>query len=271
MRKNYIINGTDCQCSTSSGLMISKDGKTVALNNFGKPGDTLTILQDASGPYVNNKAGERIDIGDAVADAWLNKYPGNGPKKVKYLDGNVMNTDADNLKWIPDLTPYTQSGVILKRVSWMGRTVTVTKTGKAMAGGVELPVEDHYHDDTFDAERYLYYPFVKVGGLQLPMDDLMAAASFIGGDPAGMTCPMVLHKDYDMMNFDSSNLEWVERSSPEYEDYINAMIATNRVKSDIANPDKDIPEKWFMPPYCPKEYFNWKASGKYGGGKKGKP
>ena len=105
MRKNYIINGTDCQCSTSSGLMISKDGKTVALNNFGKPGDTLTILQDASGPYVNNKAGERIDIGDAVADAWLNKYPGNGPKKVKYLDGNVMNTDADNLKWIPDLTP----------------------------------------------------------------------------------------------------------------------------------------------------------------------
>ena len=74
-----------------------------------------------------------------------------------------------------------------------------------------------------------------------------------------------------MMNFDSGNLVWAERSSPEYEDYIEAIIATCKMNSDKANAGKDVPEKWFMPPFCPKEYYNWKASGKYGGKKGGKP
>ena len=270
-KKSVPISGEDGYFSIGTGLIISKDGKTVALNNYGKVGDILPVLQDASGPYVINKDGKRIDTGYAVADACLFPYPGDGPKKAKRLDGNVMNTDADNLMWVPDLDSYTQSEVMLKRVEWMGRNVTVLRTGKVMDGGMVLPVEDHYHDNTTDCERFLYKPFVKVNGLNLPVDDLMAAAGFVGGDPSGMKCPKVLHKDYDMMNFDAGNLEWAELSGADYQNYVDAVIATCRMKSDNVNAGKTVPEKWFMPPYCPKEYFNWKASGKYGGKKGGKP
>ena len=183
-KKTVPVNGNDCYFSIGTGLLISKDGKTVALNNFGKVGDILPVLQDASGPYVINKDEKRIDTGYAVADACLFPYPGDGPKKAKRLDGNVMNTDADNLMWVPDLDSYTQSEVMLKRVEWMGRNVTVLRTGKVMDGGMVLPVEDHYHDNTTDCERFLYKPFVKVNGLNLPVDDLMAAAGFVGGDPS---------------------------------------------------------------------------------------
>ena len=270
-KKTFSVNGEDCYCSISTGLLISKDGKTVALNNYGKVGDILPVLQDASGPYVINKAGKRIDTGYAVAEACLFPYPGDGPKKAKRLDGNEMNTAAENLMWVPDLVPYTRSTSPVKRVDWMGRSALVTTAGKVIDGGMELPVEDHYHDTPTDCDRFLYKPFVEVGGLQLPMDDLMAAAGYVGGDPTGMKCPKVLHVDNDMMNFDSGNLVWAERSSPEYEDYIEAIIATCKMNSDKANAGKDVPEKWFLPPYCPKEYYNWKASGKYGGKKGGKP
>ena len=270
-KKTVPLNGNDCYFSISTGLLISKDGKTVALNNYGQPGNTLTVLQDASGPYVINKSGKRIDTGYAVADACLFPYPGDGPKKAKRLDGNVMNTDADNLMWVPDLDSYAQTGAILKRVEMSERNVTVLRSGKVMEGGVELPVEDHYHDASTDCDRFTYKPFVVVGGLNLPVDDLMATAGFVGGDPSGMKCPKVLHKDHDMLNFNADNLEWAELSGKEYQDYVNDIIATCRAKSDIANAGKTVPDKWFMPPYCPKEYFNWKASGKYGGGKKGNP
>ena len=265
MAKIYNVNGVDCKCSISAGLIISQDGKTVAINNFGQVGTVLTIRTDADGPYVINRLKQRVNIADAVCDAWFHKYPGDGPSKVEHRDGNIMNTFADNLKWVPNLLPYTQSTSLLKRVEWIGRQVTVYKSGKVMAGGLELPVEDHYHDAATDCERFLQKPFVKAGGLQLPMDDLMAAACYVSGDPTGMWCPKVLHKDFDMMNYDACNLEWAERSCPDYEDYIDACIETMKAKSEIANPGKEVPENWFRPPYCPKEYYNWKASGKYGG------
>ena len=264
-KKHYSVNGEDCCCSISGGVIISQDGKTVAINDFGKPGNCLNVQTDSTGPYVINRQGARIDTGYAVAEAWNFQYPGDGPRKAVRKDGNVLNTSADNLKWVPDLDPYVPASAPLKRVEWMGRQITVFKTGKVKAGGNDLPIEDHYHDSATDCDRYLYKPFVMAGGLQLPMDDLMAAASYVGGDPTGMKCPKVLHKDFDMMNFDSSNLEWKEFSSPEYQEYIDAMIATNQEKSERTNNGKDVPDKWFLPPFCPKEYYNYKASGRFGG------
>ena len=265
MGKIYSVNGVDCKCSISAGVIISQDGKTVAVNDYGKLGAILSILTDANGPHVINRQGKRIDTGYAVCEAWNNVYPGDGPRKVERRDGNIMNTTADNLKWVPDLVPYAQTLSPLKRVEWMGRQVTVLKNGKVMAGGEDLPVEDHYHDDATDCDRFLYKPFVKAGGLQLSVDDLMAVASYVGGDPAGMKCPKVLHIDFDMMNFNSDNLVWREFSSSDYQEYIEAMITTCKAKSDIANMGKDAPDNWFRPPFCAKEYYNYKASGRFGG------
>jgi len=258
------INGVDCSCSILGRVWISEDGAVVAPNEYGKAGGPLPVMNDTDGPFVVPRFGTKLRTATAVNDAWNDAYPGDGPKKVIYRDKNVMNTHKDNLKWGPDLCPYTQTTSFLKKVSWMGQDVTVYKSGKVMYKGTELPLQDHYHDTSHDCERFAYKPFVLAGKLQLGMDDLMAAACFVGGDPTGMMCPKVLHKDHDMLNFDSGNLEWAEFSSPEYQDYISDMIYTCQGKSNEANPGKDVPPEWFRGPYCGREYYNYKASGKYG-------
>ncbi len=265
MSKKIIqINNENCQCSISSRVWVSEDGKTVAPNDFGKAGSALPVMKDADGPYVVPRFGEKVRVADAVCDAWNNMYPGDGPKKLLYRDGDVTNTCADNLKWVPDLEPYTKNTGFMKSVSWMGQSFSVYKSGKVKYKGAELPLEDHYHDKATDLDRFVYKPFVKPRTLQIPVDDLMAAAGYVGGDPTGMWAPKVIHKDHDMMNFDSDNLEWAEYSSPEFDEYKEDMIDICREKSDVANPGKVVPEEWFKGPYCPREYYNTKASGKYG-------
>lgn len=264
MAKTYSINGVDCRCSISAGILISQDGKIAALNDYGNVGTVLSVQTDAEGPYVINREGRRIDIGYMVAEAWGLRYPGDGPRKVERMDGNIMNTQLGNLKWVPELTPYSTSTAPLKRIEWMGKTVTVFKTGNVKHKGVDLSVEDHYHDMVTDCDHFVHKPFLKVAGVQLSMDDVMAAASYVGGDPSGMTCPMVLHIDFDPLNFDSNNLLWAERTSEEYMEYIEAYIDAWRAKSALVNAGKNVPEYWFRPPFCPKEYQNWKANKKFG-------
>lgn len=48
----------------------------------------------------------------------------------------------------------------------------------------------------------------------------MIAAEFVEGDKSSMCTPKVLHKDLDYLNFNSSNLRWVEEASQEYQDYM---------------------------------------------------
>jgi hypothetical protein len=170
---------------------------------------------------------------------------------------------------MPDLSLYAQTGVPLKRVEWMGRSVTVLRTGEVKSDGITLSLEDHYHDVPTDCDRYVQKAFVVVGKLNLPVDDLMALAGFVGGDPTQMKGPKVLHKDHDMLNFKADNLVWTELSGKEYYDYIEDVIATCRINSDAANPGKQVPDKWFMHPYCPPDYSIWKGRGTKGG--KGKP
>ena len=51
------------------------------------------------------------------------------------------------------------------------------------------------------------------------VDDLMAAAGYVSGERYILGNPRVLHKDFDPMNFDSNNLEWVEAIDPRYIEY----------------------------------------------------
>ena len=155
-KKTKQINGKDCLCSISSRVWVSEDGKTVAPNDFGKAGSALPVMTDTDGAYVVPRFGEKVRVADAVSDAWNNQYPGDGPKKVTYRDGDVMNTHADNLKWEQDLTPYSQNTSFMTPVSWMGQSFNVYKSGKVKFKGVEQQVQDHYHDKANDCERFVY-------------------------------------------------------------------------------------------------------------------
>ena len=51
------------------------------------------------------------------------------------------------------------------------------------------------------------------------VDDLMNAAGYVGGEKYDLANPVILHKDYNPTNFDSSNLEWVDAIDPRYIEY----------------------------------------------------
>lgn len=48
----------------------------------------------------------------------------------------------------------------------------------------------------------------------------MAKADFVDGDKSKMKRPRVLHKNMNYLDFHADNLEWVEESSPEYQEYM---------------------------------------------------
>ncbi len=52
------------------------------------------------------------------------------------------------------------------------------------------------------------------------IDDLMAAADFVDGDKSTMQRPRVLHKNMNYLDYHADNLEWVEESSSEYQEYM---------------------------------------------------
>ncbi len=54
------------------------------------------------------------------------------------------------------------------------------------------------------------------------VDDLMAKAGFVSGDPSHFNSPVVYHKDGDRKNCRADNLEWMESDDPRYIDYRNS-------------------------------------------------
>lgn len=54
------------------------------------------------------------------------------------------------------------------------------------------------------------------------VDDLMAKAGFVAGDPSQFSSPVVYHKDGNRLNCSAENLEWCDSSDQKYIDYRNS-------------------------------------------------
>jgi hypothetical protein len=58
--------------------------------------------------------------------------------------------------------------------------------------------------------------------------------------------PHILHKDHDPMNYNRDNLEWVEKDSKEYQDYMTDYDKWEYDNNIKLNPHKRFPD--FMQP-----------------------
>ena len=66
-------------------------------------------------------------------------------------------------------------------------------------------------------------------------------AGYIQGDDSIYDHPVILHKDYDRTNFASDNLEWVDRSNPEYNKYLIQKEKDKHNRNVEMNPGKPLP------------------------------
>ena len=72
------------------------------------------------------------------------------------------------------------------------------------------------------------------------MDKVMKSAGFVNGDDAILKDPVILHKDFDRMNFSEDNLEWVERTDQRYIDYQAKKEADKHQRNIELNPGKQL-------------------------------
>ena len=221
------------------GTRVYREYKNQDYNRF------LQIHQNPDGSkYLELKSPGNVKLDELVADCY-NSKPKDGKKYVLvHKDGDLENCNANNLGWksVIKFDP-------LSTERKLDNGITVTFEGKFYKGKEELKVVNEIGDSDTDRivgiDPLVYYMKKNKYGRyerksEYP-DDLMAEAEYVNGDKSLLKNPKVLHKDNDYLNFSEENLEWVEESSQEYQEY------KNKKKTDIDELTKKLnPNKPFI-------------------------
>lgn len=234
------------------GIYVSSDGKNIyKLDPTTGVKKQYTIKQKQNGsPYIEEN-GTTFYVNYLVAVCYK-PAPKDGNKYViVHLDGDLTNCDISNLEWrLPQQAPIPQKpqskpySLNTYQECKFGN-LTINKAGEVYDGNNLLK----QHDSIYDSDTDLFVcisPFVHVNSKKYMMDDLVTRARFVQGTPDGKRNPVILHKDHDRNNYASSNLEWVEVSSAEYQDYLADEKKARRARNVQLNPGVKFPE--FMQP-----------------------
>ena len=215
-----------------AGTRVYKEYNTTSWNRF------LQIHTNTDGSKFLNVKPKNVPLDELVADAY-NPMPDDGKKyKLVHNDGNLGNCQANNLEW-KEVRKYAPLATRRK----IGNGLTVTVEGKIFDKGKELPIEKETGDRDTDrmvaiSPKVRYRRKNNRGGhyanKSAQIDDLMAAAEFVDGDKSKMKRPRVLHKNMNYLDFHADNLEWVEESSPKYQEYMK------RKKEDMDKLEKEL-------------------------------
>lgn len=225
------------------GIYVSKDGKTIynLQDNTSYPHYYKPHPDKEGRLYITND-GDRLYVDEMVATCYCHK-PKDGRKyKLIHKDGNMANNLCSNLEWqyVPP-TPYT---VNMNPECNIG-SLKIKSDGTVYDGRNILTV----HNELYDSDTDLFVtirPHVSYNGKRVFMDDLVEKAQFVHGDKDTITNPHILHKDHDPMNYNRDNLEWVEKDSKEYQDYMTNYDKWEYDNNIKLNPHKRFPD--FMQP-----------------------
>lgn len=239
MATDHLINKKRCRYYRDGSLYVSDDGTLAAM-----PGtkDILPLKRDSNGiVYVNHKWNFSVSIAKAVITCFCKPKPQDGKHYViKYKDGNTHNCDYKNLEWGLVHYVHTTKTTVQKNIN--GVSINIHKDGTVyLKNGTQLAL----HDESYNADIDLFVciePSVNVPygihGKSVTMDELMKNAGYVNGDDAILNHPVILHRDYDRMNFDESNLEWVEDTDPRYITYQTKKKADVHQRNIDLNPGK---------------------------------
>lgn len=219
------INGKTMRYCQKYNIWIDREGNYAYREyNNASWNAPLIIYKRADGSkYLNPKSPGEIPLDEAVAICF-NPMPNDGKKYILiHKDKNLGNCRADNLEW-KEVRKFSPTATERK----LDNGLIVKRNGEVIDKKKVLPVVTETGDSDTDRmvaiDPYVRYfrknRWKREEKVHTRIDDLMAAAEFVGGDKTSMTRPRVLHKDMDYLNFDEENLEWVEENSPEYQVYM---------------------------------------------------
>lgn len=225
-----------CRYYVDGGVWVSEDGTVVCyvVKNkdpfFNRP-DRINTPRKKKLPdgrlYIENRFKKKIAIDVAVYTCWCAPRPMDGKKYVlNHKDGNPENNHRFNLEYIPYHYEHSLTDSIKILVD--DETIEVHKDGTFWQSKKKLPMQDFGYDP--DTDRHFYRSpkvFMEVKGRisaqPVDPDILMRKAGYINGDDADMKDPVILHRDYDPLNYSSDNLEFVERNHFHYQEYLSKI------------------------------------------------
>ena len=224
------------------GIYVSKSGKFFTKPKQGTSYDYYYKPRTEKGTgreYIIND-GDRLYIDELVATCFLPKPPSKRRYKLRHKDGNLKNNNVTNLEWVPAI-PTPADG------QYVSGFYLVDEDGNIFDDGKKMFVTDILYDSDTDLNVTVRPYFEDNDRKRVHVDDVVAGAvGYIAGDRDALMNPQILHKDHDPMNYNRDNLEWVEKDSKEYQDYMadyNKWEYDNNIK---INPSKRFPD--FMQP-----------------------
>ena len=254
MAKEEMINGKRCRKYNVAKLWVSEDGKYAAVDSVRKgcfsnipyKRDVKIHVDSNKERYVKIKSQNKyydVYIKKAVYTCFCPPVPNDGKKYVvQYKDGNPANLYYKNLELreVKQTTLHTIAASVK-----FTNGLTITKQGEVYHGKVKVNI----HDCIFDADTNLmrcirpHVSYPKMSD-RLFMDDLMATAGYIEGEKYDLKCPVILHKDNNLMNFSSDNLEYVEDTDTRYIEYKKKKDEWTNQRNIELNSGKQLPPGW---------------------------
>lgn len=249
--ENY-RNGVRIRTHFRSSTKITEDGlyveKEYTDHNDGDKKKIYhpTIYTDRNGlRYITNKQLGNLYIQDLVADCFCPPKPDDeGDYVIVHKDGRPWNDNYRNLCWeerakaYPDKDASHEKSVSLKNGFVVKRNGTIYRNGKKLQIfcslpdrdlGMIVPVSPRVE---YEVERWNRYYTEHVD-----VDILMAEAGYVKGNSMRFRNPVILHRNGDWMDFRSENLEWTDRSDPEYVRYYNRTADTMNALGQKWNKD----------------------------------
>lgn len=230
---DIVVSGIPLRYSVKYNIRVNKEG-TRAYREYNDPSWNrfLQIHTDINGSKFLNVKPKIVQLDEVVADCFK-PMPNDGKKyELIHKDGNIGNCHVFNLEW-KEVRKYKPTDTKRK----LDNGLEVKVDGIILDNKVALPIVKEIGDRDRDQMVAIENPYVsyrrknKWGNYEdktADVDELMEEAEYIvDGDKSKMKRPRVLHKNMDYLDFHADNLEWVEESSLEYQEYMK------RKKEDI--------------------------------------
>lgn len=239
MAKEKVIKGKRCRYYFDGYIWISDDGTVVAIKFNTESWKYLEIKTDGHEEKYVNTGYKIIYVKKAVFTCFCHCDDHN-KTQIWYKDGNPANLHYKNLIAREPQTFHTTAPTFELR-----NGLTITKEGKVFYRRKEEYISDCIGDADTDSLRCVA-PYISnpEGRGKLWMDDLMAESGYVNGEKYGLSSPVILHKDYNPTNFDSSNLEYVEATDPRYIEYKKKKDEWTHQRNIELNPGKRLPPDW---------------------------
>lgn len=244
------IQGYWMRYSSKYNLWVNEQG-TYVYREYNDPNlnGPLKIRQrQDDSKYLNTKFHGEVELDKLVADCYVPKLQDGRKYILTHKDGDLGNCNASNLEWkeVKNYSLLSTIREVLKGI-WVKFDGTVWKEKSAKN---RIPIVKDIGDSDTDRMVPIPEPYIsyrvknKYGGYDdkhISMDNLMDMAEFVNGDKSGMRNPGILHKDGDYLNFSDDNLEWAEKNSPKYQEYMRKKKEDLERRTIELNPNHPNP------------------------------